>query len=53
MEIKRTKKEMADFLPELVIKHNNKITRIDARDRERVKYECDKPRNKQTKYFLS
>lgn len=53
MEIKRTKKEMAEFLPEVVIKHKGKTTRVDGRDRERVDYESKRPDDRNKKFFLT
>jgi hypothetical protein len=43
MEIKRTKENALDFIPEVKVKHKGKEIKIDGRDRERVEWEINRP----------
>ena len=50
--IKRTKKEKAQFLQEVTIKKGNSSITIDARDRERVDYEAKRVVGSEPKTFM-
>jgi hypothetical protein len=52
MEIKRTKEETAQFIPELSIRGNKGTVRVDGRDKERVDFELKRQENRHKKSFI-